>query len=80
MIFAVGDHSSRGTISLNYCLLFLDPALLRYLMIHELSHARHMNHSRRFWREVGRFEPDYRNLDRALGEAWHEIPAWLAFN
>ena len=72
-----GSHSSSGTISINYCLLFLEPALLRYLMIHELCHARHMNHSRRFWQRVGRFEPDYKRLDKALGESWKDIPAWL---
>ena len=74
-----GSHSSRGTISINYSLLFLDSGLLRYLMIHELCHSRHMNHSRRFWRRVGRFEPDYKRLDRALGESWKDIPGWLGF-
>ena len=72
-----GSRSSSGTISLNLCLLFLDPSLLRYLMIHELCHGRHMNHSTRFWRRVKCFEPDYRALDRALGEAWRDVPAWL---
>jgi predicted metal-dependent hydrolase len=72
-----GSHSSTGTISINYCLLFLSPDLLRYLMIHELCHARHMNHSRRFWQRVGCFEPDYRRLDKELGESWKSIPAWL---
>jgi predicted metal-dependent hydrolase len=74
-----GSHSSRGTISINYCLLFLEPVLVRYLMIHELCHARHMNHSRRFWRHVGRFEPGYRDLDRRLSDAWKHIPVWLGF-
>ena len=72
-----GSHSSTGTISINYCLLFLQPELVRYLMIHELCHARHMNHSRRFWSHVGRFEPDYRRLDRALSDAWKEVPVWV---
>ena len=72
-----GSHSSSGTISINYCLLFLAPELLRYLMIHELCHARHMNHSARFWQRVGRFEPDYKRLDKALGESWKQIPAWI---
>ena len=72
-----GSHSSTGTISINYCLLFLEPCLVRYLMIHELCHARHMNHSRRYWQTVGRHEPDYRRLDRELGDAWPHIPAWL---
>ena len=72
-----GSHSSTGTISINYCLLFLEPALVRYLMIHELCHARHMNHSRRFWRAVARHEPDYKQLDRELGESWSRVPGWL---
>ena len=72
-----GSHSSTGTISINYCLLFLEPALVRYLMIHELCHARHMNHSRRFWRAVAQHEPDYKRLDRELGESWSKIPGWL---
>jgi hypothetical protein len=72
-----GSRSSSGTISLNLCLLFLAPELLRYLMIHELCHGRHMNHSKRFWRLVSEFEPDYRSLDRRLGESWRDVPAWL---
>ena len=72
-----GSHSSTGTISLNYCLLFLDPQHLRYVMIHELCHARHMNHSRRFWALVGRHEPAYRSLDRDLNSCWKRIPTWV---
>jgi predicted metal-dependent hydrolase len=72
-----GSHSSTGTISLNFCLLFLRPELVRYLMIHELAHGRHMNHSPRFWKYVAQFEPDYRRLDRALTDSWREVPAWL---
>ena len=72
-----GSHSSNGTISLNYCLLFLDPRDVRYVMIHELCHARHMNHSRRYWALVRRFEPDYRQIDKALNSAWKRIPTWV---
>jgi len=72
-----GSHSSNGTISINYCLLFLGPELLRYLMIHELCHAHHMNHSRRFWYRVAQYEPGYRALDKELSSAWTKVPAWL---
>jgi predicted metal-dependent hydrolase len=72
-----GSYSSNGTVSLNFCLLFLDPEVLRYLIVHELCHARQMNHSRRFWRLVERHEPDYRRLDQALASSWSRVPAWL---
>ncbi len=75
-----GSYSSNGTISLNYCLLFLDPEILRYLIVHELCHARHLNHSRRFWRLVERHEPDYRRLDKALADAWQLVPSWLGMH
>ena len=72
-----GSHSSSGTISLNYCLMFLDPDHLRYVMIHELCHAKHMNHSQRFWRLVGQFESGYRELDKDLNSSWKKIPTWV---
>ena len=72
-----GSRSSSGTVSLNLCLLFLAPELTRYLMLHELCHGQHMNHSKRFWKFVSNFEPDYRNLDRRLGESWRDVPSWL---
>ena len=75
-----GSHSSSGTISLNYSILFLAPELVRYLMIHELCHARHMNHSARYWALVARFEPDYKALDRRLSESWRDIPVWLGLH
>lgn len=75
-----GSHSSSGTISINYCLLFLAPEILRYLMVHELCHARHMNHSQRFWKRVSQFEPDYKRLDKALSDAWNKVPVWVGIN
>jgi predicted metal-dependent hydrolase len=71
-----GSCSSSRSVSLNAGLLFLAPELVRYLLIHELCHMIAMNHSRRFWCAVERFEPDCRDLDRRLAEAWGEIPIW----
>lgn len=75
-----GSHSSTGTITMNFSLLFLAPELVRYLMIHELCHARHMNHSGAYWNLVERFEPEYRELDRRLSASWRDIPAWLGLH
>lgn len=72
-----GSCSAHGTISLNGCLMFLPPPVVRYLLIHELAHTRHMDHSRRFWACVARCCPEYRRLDRALTEGWRSVPAWV---
>ncbi len=72
-----GSCSTRGTISLNCCLMFQKPAVVRYLMIHELSHTVQMNHSRRFWQTVSRHCPDYRRLDRELLDGWRRVPPWV---
>jgi len=72
-----GSCSVRGTISLNCCILFQPPEVLRYLLIHELAHTRHMNHSRAYWACVARCCPEYRQLDRQLLEGWRRVPSWL---
>jgi predicted metal-dependent hydrolase len=72
-----GSCSRAGTISLNVCLLFQTPEVLRYLMVHELAHLRHMNHSVRFWADVARQEPDWKALDRELLQGWRRVPSWM---
>jgi predicted metal-dependent hydrolase len=71
-----GSCSAKGIICLNAGLLFLEPAVVRYVLVHELCHLRHLNHSRRYWDLVERYEPRYRALDRRLNESWADIPAW----
>ena len=72
-----GSCSAAGTISLNVCLMFQRPEVVRYLMIHELCHRRHMNHSDRYWRLVESFEPHWRALDAELLRGWRSVPAWV---
>lgn len=73
-----GSCSAQGAISLNLCLLFQSPAVLRYLLCHELSHTEHMNHSARFWRRVGQCEPQFRALDaELLRTGWSRVPQWV---
>ncbi|MBF2003547.1 MAG: M48 family metallopeptidase [Synechococcales cyanobacterium C42_A2020_086] len=69
--------SAKKNISLNYKLLFLPRHLVRYVLIHELCHTVHLNHSARFWDLVAAKEPDYKALDRELGKAWIYVPEWV---
>lgn len=72
-----GSCSVRGTISLNACLLFQRPQVVDYLIVHELTHVKHMNHSARFWAEVEKQCPDWRALDRELVQGWRNVPRWV---
>jgi predicted metal-dependent hydrolase len=60
-----GSCSRRGSISLNWRLVQMPPAVSDYILLHELMHLRQANHSRRFWREVETVCPEYREA-----EAW----------
>ncbi|OIP73295.1 MAG: hypothetical protein AUK48_10245 [Oscillatoriales cyanobacterium CG2_30_44_21] len=72
-----GSCSRDRNISLNYKLLFLEAAVVEYVLLHELCHTVHMNHSDKFWNLVNKFEPNYKLLDKSLNQAWKLIPAWL---
>jgi predicted metal-dependent hydrolase len=54
-----GSCSPKGVIMLNTALLFMPPSLLRYVIVHELAHRVHQNHSDTYWREVERAMPSY---------------------
>ena len=47
-----GSCSSSGTISFSWRLAFAPPTVMRYVIMHELAHKRHMDHSVKFWATV----------------------------
>ncbi|MEL6160776.1 MAG: YgjP-like metallopeptidase domain-containing protein [Cyanobacteria bacterium J06623_5] len=69
--------SNHKDISLNFKLLFLPRPLVHYVLVHELCHTVHMNHSKQFWALVGEKQPDYPWRRDALKTAWRYVPRWV---
>jgi predicted metal-dependent hydrolase len=63
-----GSASADGRIRLNWRLMHLRPALIDYVVVHELSHLKVMDHSPSFWDAVGRVMPDYPARRKELRE------------
>ncbi|MBF0428034.1 MAG: M48 family metallopeptidase [Magnetococcales bacterium] len=61
-----GSCSSRGAINLNWQLLLLPTKVVEYVIVHELCHRFHMNHSPEFWFKVQEILPDFMMLRRQL--------------
>lgn len=63
-----GSCSSKGNLNFN-CLLVLFPEeILDSVVVHELCHRKHMNHSKQFYDEVNRVFPDYKRCNQWLKE------------
>ncbi|MDH3325108.1 MAG: M48 family metallopeptidase [Gammaproteobacteria bacterium] len=71
-----GSCSSKKNINLNRNLLFLKPEQVEYLMVHELCHTVHLNHSPRYWKFVSSFIPGYKEIDKSLRKATSKVPLW----
>ena len=63
-----GSCSSTGIISLNYLLMMTPNFVIDYVIVHELCHLKHMNHSKSFWDLVASFYPQYPQAKRWLKE------------
>lgn len=68
-----GSCSSRGSLSFNYRLIFAPPIVLDYVVVHELCHLTHMNHSKEFWAMVASVMPEYKTCRTWLKEHGEEL-------
>lgn len=73
-----GSCAASGLISLSWRLVMAPPQTFRYVVIHELCHLRHHDHSDRFWALVARQMPDFELHRRWLREHGHRLHWWLA--
>lgn len=61
-------HAKRSLIRLQWRLIQLPPELADYIIAHEVSHLREMNHSAKFWATVASLYPAYREAEKRLRE------------
>ncbi len=54
-----GSCSSMGNLNFNWRLVHFAPAVIDYVIVHELAHRRQMNHGAKFWELVEQYDPEY---------------------
>lgn len=63
-----GSCSSKGNLNFNWKIIMAPDDIIDYLVVHELCHRLHMDHSKEFWESVERIIPDYKTKERWLKE------------
>lgn len=61
-----GSCSTEGRVNLNWKLLAAPPEIIDYVVIHELAHLKHMNHSPQFWAVVSQHFPEHKQAKKWL--------------
>ena len=69
-----GSCAPDGTLRFNWRAVMLKPALIEYLVVHELAHLTHRNHSKDFWGLVSEVMPDAQQLRKTLREEGRRLP------
>ena len=72
-----GSCSAGGNLNFNSLLMLAPDSITEYVVVHELCHRKEMNHSARFWNEVERVLPDYKEKRKWLKENGDRILAQL---
>lgn len=61
-----GSCNSDGNIMLNWRLIHFEPAIIDYVVAHEVAHLRHLHHGPAFWQEVERLLPGFESARQSL--------------
>jgi hypothetical protein len=61
-----GSCSSRNNLNFNWQIIFLPYSVFRHILLHELSHTVHHNHSSKFWQHLASCDPSWREHRRYL--------------
>ena len=61
-----GSCSTKKNLNFNALIALMPPEILDYVIVHELSHLKEMNHSKLFWKEVEKIIPDYKSKRKWL--------------
>jgi len=72
-----GSCSSKKNINLNYRLIFMDKQSMDYILLHELLHTIHMNHSKVYWSHFERLMPDALYRDKQINQMAKKLPCWM---
>lgn len=72
-----GSCTADKNISLNYKLLFMPPELAQHILLHELCHTKHLNHSNKFWQLLTQLDPQCMTHDRAIRTGEKFVPEWV---
>lgn len=68
-----GSCSNKGNINLNWRIIMAPNQVVAYVIIHELAHLRHMNHSKEFWKMVEKYLSDYKKWKKWLMDNGKEL-------
>ena len=69
-----GSCAHDGTLRFNWRLIMLEPSLIEYIVVHELAHLTHQNHSKDFWGLVSKTMPDAQQRRQRLREVGRALP------
>ncbi len=61
-----GSCSSKGNLNFNWRLVLAPDWVMDYVVVHELCHLKHLNHSKDFWLTVGSYMPEYKTAVKWL--------------